>query len=222
MPFPRCLSGWWRFVRQDERGGDELIRKNFSSPAPIGYDRNVMQKCDLCNKTACVHEVTVRNGVKNEVHLCETHAREQGIVMPGQPPINQLLTQFVISQGAKTSTDRPEVKACAGCGMTFAQFRKVGRLGCAQCYQAFETELTQLIGRAQGGGCSHCGKAPRRSGASLDRELLIQRLARELDQAVAAEQYERAAQLRDRLTSLDIECAPERAANPASAEYSGD
>lgn len=165
-----------------------------------------MQKCDLCNKPAVVHEVTVRSGVKKEIHLCETHAREAGIVMPGAQPINQLLTQFVISQASKTAAPaKPQVKACPGCGLTFPQFRQVGRLGCAQCYITFETELSQLIERAQSGGCHHCGKAPRRSGASLDRELLIQRLARELDQAVAAEQYERAAQLRDRLTNLDAD-----------------
>ena len=162
-----------------------------------------MQKCDHCNKPAVVHEVTVRNGMKKEVHLCEVHAREAGIVMPGQQPINQLLTQFVISQSSKTAATKTVIKACPGCGLTFAQFRQVGRLGCAQCYSAFEAELSHLIERAQGGGSQHCGKAPHRSGASLDRELLIQRLARELDQAVAAEQYERAAQLRDRLTSLD-------------------
>ena len=181
-----------------------------------------MQKCDLCNKLACVHEVTVRGGVKKEVHLCDTHAREAGIVMPGQPPINQLLTQFVFSQGAKTAAPKPVIKACPGCGMTFAQFRQAGRLGCAQCYIAFETELSQLIERAQSGGCHHCGKAPRRSGAALDRELLIQRLARELDQAVAAEQYERAAQLRDRLTSLDSPASASREASSGRVEKSCD
>ena len=185
-----------------------------------------MQKCDLCNKPAVVHEVTVRNGVKKEMHLCETHAREAGIVMPGAQPINQLLTQFVISQASKTGAvaapAKPQIKACPGCGMTFPQFRQVGRLGCAQCYVAFETELSQLIERAQSGGNHHCGKAPRRSGTSLDRELLIQRLARELDQAVAAEQYERAAQLRDRLTNLDADKPqvemPPRSANAQAGE----
>jgi protein arginine kinase activator len=184
-----------------------------------------MQKCDLCNKSAVVHEVTVRSGVKKEIHLCETHAREAGIVMPGAQPINQLLTQFVISQSSKSSTAaKPQVKACPGCGLTFVQFRQVGRLGCAQCYGAFEAELTHLIERAQSGGCHHCGKAPRRSGNSLDREFLVQRLARELDQAVAAEQYERAAQLRDRLTNLDAEKpqveVPPRSANEPAGESS--
>ena len=179
-----------------------------------------MQKCDRCDKPAVVHEVTVRKGVKKDVHLCEQHAHEYGIVMPGAPPINQLLTQFVISQATK-SAPKATVKACSGCGLSYAQFRQAGRLGCSQCYLAFETELAPLIERAQNGAGHHCGKAPRRAGASLDRELLVQRLARELDQAVAAEQYERAAQLRDRLNSLDapsLVIARARAPEPGGAK----
>ncbi len=158
-------------------------------------------KCDLCNRPAVVHEVTVKSGVKKEVHLCEVHAREAGIVMPGQQPINQILSQFVISHGSRAV--KQAAKACSCCGLTFAQFRQSGRVGCAECYKAFENELSPLIERAQNGGTHHTGKSPRRAGVSLDRQLLIQRLLKELDHAVAAEQYERAAKLRDRLNSLD-------------------
>ena len=172
-------------------------------------------KCDLCNKPAVVHEVTVRSGIKKEVHLCETHAQEAGIMPPGQQPINQLLTQFVISQSLKAGSAapgtpgtpavvKPANKTCSGCGMSFAQFRQHGRVGCAECYRTFEDELGPLIERAQNGGTHHQGKAPRRAGSTIDRQLLIQKLLKELDHAVAAEQYERAAKLRDRLTSMDI------------------
>jgi protein arginine kinase activator len=170
-------------------------------------------KCDLCNKPAVVHEVTVRSGIKKEVHLCEAHAREAGITMPGQQPINQLLTQFVISQSGKPA--KAVVKACSGCGLSFAQFKQTGRVGCAECYSAFEAELAPLIERAQNGGSHHTGKAPRRAGTSIDRQLLIQKLMRELDHAVAAEQYERAATLRDRLSSMDV-----KARGPASQTQS--
>lgn len=159
-------------------------------------------KCDLCNRPAVVHEVTVKGGMKKEVHLCETHAQEAGIQLPGQQPLNQILAQFAVSKAGKAT--RTVAKPCGGCGMTFTQFRQNGRVGCAQCYQVFEAELSPLIERAQGGATHHCGKAPRRAGTSIDRQLLIQRLVKELDHAVAAEQYERAAELRDRLNSLDL------------------
>ena len=53
-----------------------------------------MRKCDQCDKPAVVHEVTNKNGVHKEVHLCEDHAEEAGVQMG--PPINQLVTQLMI------------------------------------------------------------------------------------------------------------------------------
>ncbi len=58
-------------------------------------------KCDLCDRPAVVHEVTVKNGVKAEVHLCAEHAQEAGVPLPSHQPLSQLLTQFVISQTGK-------------------------------------------------------------------------------------------------------------------------
>ncbi len=158
-------------------------------------------KCDLCERPAVVHEVTVKNGVQQEVHLCEQHALEAGVTLPSHQPLNELLTQFVV-----TKTSRSKVaarKACPGCGLTFARFRQVGTLGCPECYAAFEPQLAPLIERAQAGATHHSGKTPLRAGSSVDRQIQVQTLVKELDEAVAAEQYERAAALRDRLRNLD-------------------
>lgn len=170
--------------------------------------------CDYCNKPAVVHEVTVKNGEKHEVHLCEEHAAEAGMNMPGSKPINELLTKFVISHpsssgGAATSGTSPSAKSvrrrCATCGLGLDEFRRTGLLGCPDCYESFRSQLEPLIERAQNGGVSHLGKTPRRAGASIDRQLHRQRLIQELDHAVNAEQYERAAQLRDQLESLETD-----------------
>jgi protein arginine kinase activator len=170
------------------------------------------QKCDHCDKPAVVHEVTVKDGVKTEIHLCHEHALEAGVAMPTHQPINQLLTQFVISQTGKgkgkakaKARARASRKVCRSCGMTFSRFRQTGTLGCADCYDAFDEQLSPLIERAQNGATHHRGKTPRRAGTSVDRQLLVRQLVKELDQAVAAEQYERAAQLRDRLRNLTPE-----------------
>ena len=160
-------------------------------------------KCDHCDNSAVVHEVTVKNGIKTEIHLCQEHAQEAGVAMPTHKPINQLLTQFVMAQsGRSRSASR---KRCPTCGMTFGRFRQGGTLGCAGCYDAFEEQLTPLIERAQNGATQHRGKTPRRAGHSVDRQLLVEQIVKELNQAVAAEQYERAAHLRDRLRNLHPE-----------------
>jgi len=174
-------------------------------------------KCDQCDNPAVVHEVTLKDGVKTEIHLCHEHAQEAGIAMPTHQPINQLLTQFVSSYTSRAR--KSSKKTCSGCGMTFARFRQTGALGCPDCYEAFDDHLTPLIERAQNGATHHRGKTPNRAGASVDRQLLITQLVKELDQAVGAEQYERAAQLRDKLQELNPGVA---GPNPVSEQGQGD
>lgn len=158
--------------------------------------------CDYCDRPAVVHELIIKNGVEREIHLCEVHAQKAGIDIPSPQPINQMLSaEFVVTSSARSRRKRQ--LTCPDCGITFAQFRHSGVLGCPSCYAAFETRLSPLIERAQNGGTSHVGKTPARGGGSIDRQLLISKLKREMDHAVAAEQYERAAHLRDRLRRVE-------------------
>jgi len=162
-------------------------------------------KCDRCDKPAVVHEVNVKHGVKHEIHLCEDHAREAGIIPTlGPEPINQMLTQFVVSQKTKKRQRARSKKGCPECGLTFTRFRQKGLLGCPTCYETFDAQLGGLIERTHNGGTHHAGKIPQRAGGSIDRQRMIQRLAKELDSAVSAEQYERAAKLRDQLQTLEL------------------
>jgi len=156
-------------------------------------------QCDLCGNPAVVHEVTIKNGVKTEIHLCAEHAKASGISLPGTAPINQVLTQFAVSKPRKA---RVRQKSCPACHTTLASFKKTGVLGCPECYDEFGDQLAPTIARAQNGGECHAGKCPKRGGASIDRQLEVRRLMREMEEAVAAEQYERAAELRDCLTQI--------------------
>lgn len=161
-----------------------------------------MNSCDFCDNPAVVHEVTVKNGIKKEVHLCQEHAAEAGIEMPDHQPITQLLTKVTIAKASKSPRSQRHV--CPECGLSFSDFRKKGTLGCSDCYSTFEKHLSPLIERAQNGAVHHVGKTPSRAGKSLDRQLLIQRMLKELDSAVAAEQYERAAELRDKISDQAV------------------
>ena len=101
-------------------------------------------------------------------------------------------------------------RACPTCGLRFTEFRSNGILGCPECYRYFGRHLKGVIERAQAGGSAHVGKCPRHTGARLDRRLLVQRLLHDLDQAVDCEEFERAAQLRDRLRDLGNPAMPGR------------
>lgn len=175
-------------------------------------------KCDHCENEATVHEVTVKNGVKIEKHLCEVCAQQQGLAVQSQIPFAELMTKYIVTSG----TQPPVARAthCPICKITFAEFRQHGLLGCAECYRAFEDQLAPLIERAHEGGTSHVGKVPRRASGGKprkqpngeqDEETLAQLEARaerlrsireELDRAVAAEEYEKAARLRDEIRKL--------------------
>lgn len=165
-------------------------------------------KCDQCDNEATVHEVTITNGIKGERHLCERCATA---VQPVSLPIAQALTQVVATHA------RAAMKpgACPACGLTFAEFKQHGLLGCPDCYAAFESSLAPLLERAHEGGVAHTGKRPQHAGevpndpkpesAVLERLERLQRIRRELELAIKAEQYERAAKLRDELRTFGVE-----------------
>lgn len=159
------------------------------------------RKCDRCEREATVHEVTIRNGEKVEKHLCDECAKGDGLAVQQHAPIDQLITKFVMAQ----SGQQPAAKAgtCPCCGLTFNDFRQNGLLGCPDCYKAFESQLGPLIERAHEGATHHVGKSPRRVAGSGDRQERIRTLRKQLADAIAAEQYERAARLRDELLSAE-------------------
>lgn len=170
-------------------------------------------KCDHCDKEATVHEVTVRNGVKIEKHLCESCAAKEGIASPaGTPPIEELMSKILLAPGAAGGAAQQRGAACPSCKMTFTEFRQGGLLGCPECYKAFEGPLTPLVERAHEGGTQHVGKSPKRAGGSggdasrvaalAERAERLRKLQEDLKQAVTREDYEKAAKLRDELKQL--------------------
>ncbi len=159
--------------------------------------------CDHCDQPATVHETVIKTGVAHEVHLCADHARAHGYVLPTTTGAAISITQIL--QAAQQSQPRaPErtIRTCPSCGMTIANLQAVGLLGCPDCYRVFEELLSGVIQRAQDGASVHVGRHPAQAATLIDRAALRNRLAKELREAVSSEEYERAARLRDRLSSL--------------------
>ncbi|CAG0970100.1 Protein-arginine kinase activator protein [Phycisphaerales bacterium] len=152
----------------------------------------------------------MRNGVRIERHLCETHAAEHGIAVQPAGKIGELIKQHV---SALTQAAQAKGNVCPTCRLTFAEFKQHGLLGCAECYRIFEGQISPLIERAHEGGVKHVGKTPRRVSCEIDesarakaelaaRAERLSRIRVELETAVRAEQYEKAAKLRDELRRL--------------------
>jgi protein arginine kinase activator len=162
-------------------------------------------KCDRCNRPATVHETLIQSGKKIETHLCEQCAAQgEGIAIKPHTPINELLTQFVLAHSGQA---REQETACEQCKMTWAEFRQTGLLGCEHDYAFFEKDLTPLLQRAHEGGAHHTGKVPARRGGAPTTEnkkfVDLARLRKDLAKAVEAEDYERAAKLRDQIRQAE-------------------
>ena len=162
--------------------------------------------CDLCSKKeATVHLTEVINDETRELHLCQACAQEKGITPEKDFGLTGLLaglTDFG-SKSAK-STAASKQPPCPKCGMTYEDFRKSGRLGCAACYDTFRRYLAPLLRRIHG-STQHLGKQPvpaaKRGKASAPHETLAQ-LKERLKAAVAKESYEEAAFLRDKIRAF--------------------
>jgi len=156
-------------------------------------------KCDKCGKNATIHLTEIIDGQKIEKHLCEQCAADEHITVKSNVPISQLLEDFLF-QGTTPSISE---KACEVCGMTFSEFRKRGLLGCPNDYDAFAEALEPLLLRTHEGATQHVGKVPTKAGANQKRTNHLLRLRAQLRAAVAAEQYESAALLRDQIKGLE-------------------
>ncbi len=156
-------------------------------------------KCDKCDKPASVYLTEIEGGQKIQKHLCEDCAAAEGITVKSNMPISQLLEDFIL-QGSGSA---PNDLRCDVCGMTFKEFRQQGLLGCPNDYDAFASALDPLLQRAQEGSCQHMGKVPHHADDGQKRHNAILRLRAELRAAVTAEDYERAAAVRDQIKELE-------------------
>jgi protein arginine kinase activator len=158
------------------------------------------EACDKCGKPATILLTDVVDGKLTERKLCQACAAEEGVVVKTNMSLNELLEDFVLHTTGAAAV--PEL-SCDVCGLTFAEFRKQKLLGCPHDYDAFETALRPLIEGAHGGASQHVGKAPHRSGGQQQKQNALLRLRADLKKAVAAEDYERAAMLRDQIQELE-------------------
>jgi protein arginine kinase activator len=180
--------------------------------------------CDHCGeRPAAIHLTQIENNNVVTMHLCEQCAAEKG-VETGASVAKFPLGDFLASLGKPGAAETAEgggPAQCPACGGTLQDFRQTGRLGCAQCYTTFEPHLRDLLRRLHG-SVQHVGKryaapavapppAPepgepaggRKGAAPPPPGPAVIELREQLRQAIAAENFELAAELRDRLKVLE-------------------
>ncbi len=154
--------------------------------------------CSVCQEhEATIHFTEIINNQITKLELCEECARRRGIELPTKPfalPFGDLALELSGIIGAPSERERVPGK-CDTCGCTWEQFRETGRFGCSDCYTAFDKPITPLVKRLHG-ATSHVGLGvtlPSRAPVRLPE------LQKQLDQAIAKEEFERAAELRDQI-----------------------
>ena len=154
-------------------------------------------RCDVCQKNdATVYLTQIVEGKMQKVNLCEHCAKEKGV----SDPTGFAMADLLLGLGATQQIEHggQPAQKCPVCGFTQIDFKKTGRLGCSACYDTFADGLANLL-KGMHKGTAHVGKVPARAIQSIERESQVRDLQRDLRKAVAAEDYETAAQLRDQL-----------------------
>ena len=152
--------------------------------------------CMLCKKNlATVHLTQIVEDKIQKVDLCEDCAKQKGVKSDASFSLADLL--LGASQEIAQSAGGVEVR-CPGCGFTQADFKKAGRLGCAQCYATFAEGLESLL-KSMHKGIKHIGKVPVALRQGRDLSERLKHLQKKLDRAVTAEDFEQAAGLRDEI-----------------------
>jgi len=160
--------------------------------------------CDGCGKNpATVHLTEIVSDQMNELHLCEECARKKSQDVGQNFGLGDLLGGMADINKNEKDKESASVK-CPNCGLTYADFKKIGRLGCGDCYNAFKKYLAPLLKRIHGSS-QHVGKSPILAKKTLGskKKIDIQELRDKLQRAVEQEQFEEAARLRDQIKNLE-------------------
>ena len=168
--------------------------------------------CEKCKKNHATYHLTANeNGVMREAHLCEECARQAGVNLKFNFSISDILGSLLDVKPASPASSSAASKAaqlrCPECGITYAEFKSKARLGCANDYEVFRTELIRLLEKIHG-STTHAGKTPQTADTQIRKENELIRLKRDLESVVKSEDFEKAAQIRDRIRTLETELSP--------------
>jgi len=156
--------------------------------------------CDVCKKEATVHLTQIINGKVHKVDLCEACAQNLGVTDPNGFSVSDLLAKDLLKD-IETEQGSGPGDRCPDCGCTKQQFRKSGRFGCPTCYETFAGVLLPIL-KTIHSGVEHTGKIPQHNLNRKHTTDTIRQLESELRGAVAREDYETAASLRDQLADI--------------------
>ncbi len=173
------------------------MTSGFVARSAVGVCRQLggKMKCQLCQeREAGVHIKQVQDGKPCDLFVCSDCAAKQGF----QNLSVMSMTDFLFGVGLAAEPKAPAEERQCVCGMTTRELKKNSRMGCSRCYETFDEELKPILASMQPGD-RHVGKMPVSAKAVAEITLMRQ----ELSKAVAAQDFELAARIRDSIRELD-------------------
>ncbi|HOX56310.1 MAG TPA: UvrB/UvrC motif-containing protein [Candidatus Paceibacterota bacterium] len=166
--------------------------------------------CNICKeREATVHYTNISGDKKHNVDLCEECAKGTGMNDPTAFSFVDELFGLGATQEIEQAGGETGLK-CPVCGFTQADFKKAGRLGCAECYVAFAEPLEGLL-KTMHKGTRHVGKVPESLRKTRDLSDRVNSLQKKLAKAIEAEDFEQAAILRDEIKQITARAAEKTA-----------
>jgi protein arginine kinase activator len=160
--------------------------------------------CDDCHESdAVVQLTTIKDNVVMQLHLCEACAAERGVETTVSTQPKHPLGEFLQAVHQQVAAGPSDAGACSFCGSTMADFRETGRWGCPRCYTMFEGGIRELLRRVHGSS-RHVGRGydvPQ--GDAAGQTSILTELRDRLRRAIEREQFELAADLRDRIRRME-------------------
>ena len=162
--------------------------------------------CDVCAKNpATVHLTEIIDEQMNELHLCEDCARHKSAAMEQQFGLSDLLAGMADFEKPSSKEEEVVTIKCSSCGLAYADFKKIGRLGCGECFNVFRKYLAPLLKRIHGSN-QHIGKNPAKTKAAsklYKKKAGMPELKNQLQKAIREEAVEEAARLRDQIKEME-------------------
>jgi len=160
--------------------------------------------CDACHKKeATVHLTEIVNDKMTKLNLCEECARTKGAEMEEHFGLSDLLAGLSdLGAGLGAEPRTADLLKCGECGLTYKDFRKSGRFGCGNCYEAFKAHIAPLLKQIHGAD-RHVGKTPLTAGKTVKDTRTLQDLKMRMEKSITAEEFEEAAKLRDKIKDLE-------------------
>jgi len=173
--------------------------------------------CEICNKNeATIHIQEIVNSKKKSLHICQDCASKKKGANGLLNGLNLADILYNISTNIPAPIEAPASSAdpktasvplvtCGKCGWSTAKFSEKGRLGCAECYNVFK-DILSLAFKNMHKGTMHVGKRPGVPSKEADEDtrnaIELMKLQKQLEEHVLREEFEKAAEIRDRIALL--------------------